>query len=68
MKKSIIKTRLEQNDTFKYYQKKIGLSFENFKIIDTVNNRIIQVGDDTKGAYSILILSDEKLQACYDLL
>jgi len=62
-----IKTRLEANDTFKHYNKEIGLTFEDFDIIDVAKGQSLQKGKKEIGDYSVLIKADGVMSACYDL-
>lgn len=62
-----IKTRLEANNTFKHYSKELGLTFEDFDIIDVANGQTLQKGKKEIGDYSVLIKADGVMSACYNL-
>ncbi|WP_457748478.1 hypothetical protein [Sulfurimonas sp.] len=62
-----IKTRLENSKDFKYWSKEVGIRFDDFKIIDVVNNKVLCGGSNKIGEYCIMILDNDKLQVAYDL-
>jgi len=63
-----IKQRLEVKEEFKEYHEKIGLTFEDFKIIDIPNNKILQKGNKKIGDYCIMIRDNDRLLAHYALI
>ncbi len=62
-----IKTRLEANNTFKHYSSDVGITFEDFDIIDLQAEKFIKRGKKDIGEYSIMIKDDNKLTVSYDL-
>ena len=67
MKIEDIKKRLEDSEQFKYWSEEVGISFDDFKVIDTTTNKVLCSGSDKIGSYCIMILDDDKLQVGYDL-
>lgn len=67
MKIEDIKKRLEDSEQFKYWNEEVGISFDDFKVIDTMKNKVLCNGSDKIGSYCIMILEDDKLQVGYDL-
>ncbi len=63
-----IKQRLEDNERFKEYHDRTGVTFEDFKIVDIPNNKILQDGSKKIEGDCIMILDDDKLQVHYDLI
>ena len=63
-----IKQRLEAKEDFKKYHNKTGATFEDFKIIDIPNNKVLQNGSKKIESDCIMILDDDKLQVHYDLI
>ncbi len=67
MKIEDIKERLESSEQFKYWSEEVGITFDDFKVIDTTTNKVLCSGSDKIGNYCIMVLEDDKLQASYDL-
>jgi hypothetical protein len=67
MKLETIKERLEQSEDFKYWRDTRGVTFNDFKVIDVPNNKILCSGSTRKGEYYILILNDDELKVISDL-
>jgi len=62
-----IKQRLENSKDFKYWSKEVGITFNDFKVIDTRTKKVLCSGSNKIGEYCILILDDDKLKTQYDL-
>ena len=62
-----IKARIENSEDFKYWSNGVGITFDDFKVIDTKTNKVLCSGSDKIGEYCILILDDDKLKTMYDL-
>ena len=62
-----IKERLENSESFKYWSEEVGITFDDFKVIDAKENKVLCSGSKKIGDYCIMILDDDKLQASYDL-
>ena len=67
MKIEQIKERLESSKDFKYWSEEVGITFDDFKVIDTNTNKVLCSGSDKIGSYCIMILDDDRLQVSYDL-
>ena len=67
MKIEQIKERLESSKDFKYWSEEVGITFDDFKVIDTTTNKILCSGSDKIGSYCIMTLDDDRLQVSYDL-
>ena len=67
MKLETIKERLEQNEYFKYLRDTRGVTFDDFKVIDVPNNKILCSGSTKIGEYCILILNDDELKIISEL-
>jgi len=67
MELKTIKERLEQNEDFKYWRDTRGVTFNDFKIIDILNNKTIADGSTRIGEYCILILNDDELKVISEL-
>jgi len=61
-----IKERLENSDTFQYNKDEVGISWDDFEIIDLATNTVLKQGSKKIGSYNIMINGD-KMSACYDL-
>ena len=57
-----IKQRAEDNEMFKEYHDRTGVTFEDFKVIDIPNNKVLQNGSKKVEGDCIMILDDDKLQ------
>lgn len=55
MKISVIKKELENDKTFQHSNKAIGLTFDDFDIIDISSNKYIKKSNSKIGHYAILI-------------
>jgi len=62
-----IKARLENSEDFKYWSNEVGITFDDFKVIDTKTNKVLCSGSDKTGNYCVVILDDDKLRVGYDL-
>ena len=62
-----IKKRLESSKDFKFWSEEVGITFNDFKVIDTTTNKVLCAGSSKIGEYCIMILNDEELKVCYDL-
>jgi len=62
-----IKTRLENSEKFKYWNKEVGITFDDFKIIDVVKKKQLCGGTTRLGDCYIFILDSDKIRVCYDL-
>ena len=62
-----IKERLENSQDFKYWSEEVGITFDDFKVIDVKANKVLCSGSDKIGDYCILILDNDKLRVGYDL-
>ncbi|SFV58302.1 hypothetical protein MNB_SM-7-1325 [hydrothermal vent metagenome] len=62
-----IKERLENSKEFQYWSDEVGITFDDFRVIDAKSNKVLHNGSDRIGNYWILILDDEKLRVSYDL-
>ena len=62
-----IKQKVENSEQFIYWNKEVGITFEDFKVIDVENNILRANGSNKIGSYEIMVLKDNKLQVCYDL-
>ena len=67
MKIEQIKERLESSKDFKYWSEEVGITFDDFKVIDTNTNKVLCSGSSEVGSYCIMILDDDRLQVSYDL-
>ena len=67
MELKTIKERLEQNEDFKYWRDTRGVTFDDFKVIDVQNNKILCNGSTKIGEYCILILNDDELKIISEL-
>ena len=63
-----IKKRIEDDEMFKEYKNKAGVTFEDFKVIDIPNNKVLQDGSKKIESDCIMILDDDKLRVIYDLI
>ena len=67
MKIGEIKERLESSKDFKYWSEEVGITFDDFKVIDTNTNKVLCSGSDKIGSYCIMILDSDRLQVSNDL-
>jgi len=63
-----IKQRAEDDERFREYKNKAGVTFEDFKVIDIPNNKVLQDGSKKIEGDCIMILDDDKLRVIYDLI
>jgi len=64
---SEIQEKLEASNDFKYWNNELGITFEDFEVIDLQSNKIIKQGKKDIGSYSILVKEDNLLSVLYDL-
>ena len=62
-----IKARIENSKGFKYWNSEVGITFDDFKVVDARTNKVLCGGSDKIGNYCIIILDDDRLQVIYDL-
>jgi len=62
-----IQKKIEASSTFKFWSNEVGISFEDFDILDLKNNLFIKKGKKSIGNYYILVKEDNSLTAGYDL-
>ena len=62
-----IQERLENSEAFKYWSKEVGITFDDFQVIDVKAKKVLRSGSKEIGDYCIMILEDDRLQASYDL-
>ena len=63
-----IKQRAEDDERFREYKNKAGVTFEDFKVIDIPNNKVLQDGSKKVEDDCSMILDDDRLLAHYDLI
>lgn len=62
-----LKKQLENNQSFQYWNKEGGLSFEDFDLVDIDTNRIISHGKKDIGNYILYLKDDVIDSAIFDL-
>ena len=67
MKIEEIKEKLESSKSFKYWSEEVGITFDDFEIIDEVSSKVLKHDDTRIGTYYIMILKSGKMGAFYDL-
>jgi len=55
-----IKARVENSEDFRYWSDEVGITFNDFKVIDVKTNKILCSGSDKIGNYCIMILDDRR--------
>lgn len=62
-----IRERLENSEKFQFWSKEVGITFDDFQVIDVKASKVLRSGSKEIGDYCIMILDDDRLQASYDL-
>ncbi len=61
-----IKERVENSRSFKHWRDEYCISFDDFRIVDVQNGRVLKQGNDRIGSFDIFI-DGNKIVACYDM-
>ena len=63
----VIKLKIEASKTFQYWKQEIGLSFDNFDIVDLGTHGVLQRGKKDLGSYTVFTKGDMIHSAAYEL-
>jgi hypothetical protein len=71
MKMSLVKKALESDKSFQYWKEAIGLSFEDFDVLELIKNdtRLLSLKEGKKdiGQYEVYIKNDEIYSFSFDI-
>ncbi len=62
-----IRNQIEKNDSFQHWKKEVGLSFEDFDLIDLNTNKTISHGKKDIGYYWIYLKAGKIYSIGYDM-
>lgn len=62
-----LKQQLENNESFQYWKKEDGLSFEDFDIVDLDSNLQLHTGKKDIGVFCLYLKDEVIKSATYDL-
>ena len=61
-----IKKEVENSKGFKYWHEQVGITIDDFRIIDIASNSVVHKGNKQIGDYCIIILDDGTFTVSYD--